>query len=97
MEFVFEAPVGQRVLKNGFMGISLYSKFSKNLPTLWWCFDKKKWVESGTIMPKGGSSHAPCNSYKSFIRHLRKHPELSGYEVVLVSKFIGHNILCKVE
>jgi hypothetical protein len=86
----FEAPKGARVLRHWFMGITTFSIDGN--PSLWWCRKTKKWV-TGEFLTDGGSSHVDCRSYRAFLRHLRKHPELKGYEVVLVSRFRDHNIV----
>jgi hypothetical protein len=85
MTISFQAPLGQRALRRHIMGIASYG--------LWWCYETKQWVKQ----PKGSAStHAPCKSYKAFLRHIRKHPELKGHEVVLVSRFRGNDIIVKV-
>ncbi len=94
MKITFEAEHGCRILRNRWMGITTYRKDDQ--PSLWWCYRTKKWVTSNEKMPDGGTSHAPCKSYKAFLRHLRKHPELKGYEVTFVSRYIGYNITAEV-
>lgn len=82
----FQAPLGQRILRRHILGITTFDG-------LWWCYETKRWVEE----PKGdASTHAPCKSYKAFLRHIRKHTELKGREVVLVSRFRGNDIIVKV-
>jgi hypothetical protein len=76
----FEAPAGTRILRGRFLGITTFDN-------LWWCYSQRKWVEDTR---GSGSSHAPCRSYKAFLRHIRKHPELTS--ATLVSRFEGHNI-----
>lgn len=86
MDIKFQAPLGKRILRHGFMGIT-------NFDRLWWCYETKRWVEE----PNGNAStHAPCKSYKAFLRHIRKHPELKGHEVILVSRFRDYSIIVKV-
>lgn len=81
----FEAPIGQRILRSRFMWITT---FGGDEP-LWW--DGKQWTTSPT---SGYSNCATCHSYKAFLRHLKKHKEsLKGYEVVLVHRYIGFNIV----
>lgn len=83
----FEAPVGTRILRGPFFGITTFG----GEQSLWW--DGKRW----STEPKGPCwTHANCGSYKAFLRHLKKHSkELHGYEVVLVSRFVGHDITAK--
>ena len=86
MEITFQAPIGQRILRRYIMGITTFDG-------LWWCYETKRWVEE----PKcNASTHAPCKSYKAFLRHIRKHPELKGYEVILVSRFRDNDIIVRV-
>jgi hypothetical protein len=93
MNITFEAPLRQRILRNQFMGITVFR--NDDQPSLWWCHATRKWVTITTPMPLGGSTHADCKSYKAFLRHLRKHPELKGYEVYLVSRFHDNNIIAR--
>jgi hypothetical protein len=93
MNITFEARRGQRILRRWFMGITIFS--NDDQPSLWWCNATRKWVPITTPMPLGGSTHAKCKSYRAFLRHLRKHPELKGYEVILVSRFHDHNIIAR--
>lgn len=81
MMVTFDAPSGQRILRSRFLGIQTDSG-------LWWSYDKRRWLEDlggGT-----GSNTAPCQTYKAFLRHIRKHPELT--QATLVSRFVGHDI-----
>jgi hypothetical protein len=63
---------------------------------LWWCVKTKCWVDDVRKASGPASSHAPCKSYRAFLRHIRKHPELKGREVILVSRFIDYDIIAKV-
>lgn len=86
MEITFQAPVRQRILRRYILGITTFDG-------LWWCYETKRWVEE----PKGSAStHASCKSYKAFLRHIRKHPELKGHEVILVSRIRNNDIIVKV-
>lgn len=86
MEITFQAPARQRILRRYILGITTFDG-------LWWCHETKRWVEE----PKGdASTHALCKSYKAFLRHIRKHPELKGHEVILVSRFRDNDIIVKV-
>ncbi len=93
MNITFEAPLRERILRNQFMGITVFR--NDDQPSLWWCNATRKWVTANTPMPLGGSTHADCKSYKAFLRHLRKHPELKDYEVILVSRFHDNNIIAR--
>jgi hypothetical protein len=45
---------------------------------------------------KGASTTLHCRSFKAFKSHLRKHPELQAVKtVVLISRFMGHNITAR--
>jgi hypothetical protein len=93
MNITFEAPKGQRILRGWFMGITVFR--NDDQPSLWWCFQTKKWVTANTPTPAGASTHSDCKSYRAFLRHIRKHPELKGYEVILVSRFRYNNIIAR--
>jgi hypothetical protein len=81
----FEAPVGERLMKR-YRSVTTFA-------SLWWCNDKRKFVSVHDPLPKGGSNHFwPIRSVKAFKRFLRNHPELQGVEVILVSRFEGHNV-----
>ena len=80
--FRFDAPLGERILNSRFIGIT-------NFDGLWWDYELKKWVPE-IVGKEGGSTHAPCRSYKAFLRHIRKHPELK--KAILVSRFEGYCI-----
>ena len=91
MNITFEAPLRQRILRNRFIGITVVRNDDQHF--LWWCIATRKWVTSNTHMPQGGSTHADCKSYRAFLRHLRKHPELKGHVVYLVSCFHDNDII----
>jgi hypothetical protein len=95
MNIMFEAAHGQRILRNSFMGIS--ARRNDDASCMWWCYGTRKWVQRPILLPMGGSNIAPCNSYRAFLRHLRKHPELQGCEVRLNSRFVGCNIVAQVQ
>lgn len=90
MKIEFEAPLGERILRRRSIGITTFPTDSEQ-PGLWWSYEKRQWTEE----PIGGgySTHCDCSSYKAFLRHLKKHKEqLKGYEVILVSRYVGHDI-----
>ena len=87
-KYEFEAPVGTRVLKR-FFGVTNYED-------LWFCSELNEWVNiDGVPENYGASTHALCRSFKAFKRHLRKHPELRGTEVILTSRFMDHNVIAR--
>lgn len=93
MQITFEAPYGQRILKSQFRGITTWRKDDQ--PILWWDHDKREWT---TDLEGRGicSTHAPCRSYKAFLRHIKKHAHmLQGYDVELMNRYIGYCV--KVE
>ena len=90
--FEFEAPKGKRILSSRFMGIKNYHQ------DFWWSHEQKKWLPFTQIEVGWASSHAPCRSFKAFKRHLQRHPELKAAgDVVLISRFIGYNIIARCE
>ena len=98
MMFGWDAPIGQRILKGKgrFVGITTYT-LDNDQPPLWWCCTTRRWVTSTLDVVDFGSTHAPCHSYKAFKRHLKKHLlELQGYDVVLASRYKGHDIKARV-
>ena len=89
MNIEFQAPLGSRFLRRYIMGITTFDG-------LWWCHETKRWVDDVRKAPGVASTHAPCRSYKAFLRHLRKHPELKGHEVILVSRLVDNDIIVRV-
>lgn len=92
MRITFEAPNGHRILRHGFWGITTHATEGASTD-LWWSYEKKAWVDG--VHPHC-SSHAPCKSFKAFLKHIRKHPELRGRRVIFVSRYVGHNISVEV-
>lgn len=86
MEIKFQAPLGQRYLRRWIIGITTFDG-------LWWCYETKRWVKEPKV---SASTHFDCKSYKAFLRHIRKHPELKGHEVILVSRLHDNDIIVKV-
>lgn len=94
-KITFEAPVGTRVLRGRTCGITHFPRNKEELRDLWWIYDYRKWGPIGEVrkLDTSASTHAPCRSYKAFLRHLRRHTEaLKNSEVILVSRFVGHDI-----
>ena len=85
--FKFDAPVGSRILNSRFFGVTHFAD-----EDLWWSYTHKRWLPLAKCI--GTSSNTKIvRSFKAFKRHLRKHPELIACgEVVLVSRYVGHNI-----
>ena len=85
-KFEFDAPVGTRMMKRFFGATTFQSD-------LWYSEVLKKWVPIAEVPDDSlASTHARCNSFKAFKRHLRKHPELRGLEVILASRFMGYDV-----
>ena len=78
----FEAPAGTRILGRQFLGI-------QTKDDLLWCYEQRKWVGYGELKGRGTNT-APCRSYKAFLRHIRKHPNLT--QATLYSRYVGHAI-----
>jgi hypothetical protein len=96
MMFGWDAPLGQRILNSRFIGITAFA-LKDDQPPLWWCYKTRRWVTCISMTTGAASTHAPCNSYKAFRRHLKKHlTELQGYDIILESRYKGHNITAKV-
>ena len=92
----WQSVLGHRILNSRFMGITTFT-LDNDQPPLWWCHETRRWVTSTLDIKRGGSTHAPCRSYKAFQRHLKKHvAELEGYDVILVSRFEGHDVTARV-
>jgi hypothetical protein len=82
----FEAPNGSR-MNYDYWGVTVMSG-----PRSWWGKETRRWYEDAP-QSEPSSTHAPCRSVKAFRRHLRRHQsELHGCEVVLVSRWRGHNV-----
>ena len=92
----FEAGTRKRHLNSRFVGITTFT-LDKDQLHLWWCYKTRKWTTSIVGATEGASTHAPCRSYKAFVRHLKKHvAELEGYDVILVSRFDGYDVSARV-
>lgn len=92
MKITFEAPLGQRFLRRYVWAITTFT-MNSDQPHLWWSDKKKKWISD---TDESCSTHKPCKSYKAFFRHIRKHPELKGCEVILVSWIADNDIHVEV-
>lgn len=92
----FEAPIGKRILKSRFCGLTYYNSHK----TMWWSRKLKKWIAANSNeylnCDHNLSSHADVHSYKAFLRHLKKHTnELKDSQIVLESRFIGYDIIAE--
>lgn len=87
--FTFDAPAGSRILRSRFIGIIHFATAN-----LWWAQTRQCWSTPDTMLDDEiYTNTAPCNSFKAFKRHLRKHPELRELdEVILVSRFRDYDI-----
>ena len=75
-------------IKYGFMGITTFEgewRYHKDLHEWVNHDDNYEWDGSGY------SSHQPCKSVRAFRRKLKKCPK--EVEFILVSRWIGHNII----
>lgn len=89
----FQAKAGTRIHGHGFFGI--HTSFDDK--PLWWDYSARRWIGDDRPSSSAVSSHAPCRSYKAFIRHLKRHRgSLRGRTVTLVSRWVGHDIVAKV-
>jgi hypothetical protein len=64
-------------------------------PNEWYHPEINRWCNSPQATKYGCGTHKGCRSLKAFKRHLRKHPELQGQEVFLVSRWVGYDIEAK--
>lgn len=79
----FDKPKGQRFTKY-FRGIT-------NFDGLWWVPFYHKWLSYNEINGHSAQTYCPCNSLRSFRRHLRKHPEIHD-KAILTSMYKGYNV-----
>lgn len=87
--FIFDAPVGARVLSYGFIGATCLDDGE----FLWW--DGKEWTTTPSV-DREISTHNDIRSFKAFKRHVRQHGHsLKGRTITLVSRYIGHDITWK--
>lgn len=97
MNIKFEAPRGQRILRNHFFGITCFprSESDRWVPFLWWDEANRQWTNDAV---PGSSSHAHCKSYKAFLKHIKKHKNsFKGFDVVLCSHYVGYDIIAEFE
>lgn len=92
MRFEFDAPLGQRYLNRYVLGITVDYVEEGLIKSLWFCWGTRTWVKADIPTPQRACSHAPCNSFRAFKRHLRKHPELKGCCVTLCSRMPENDI-----
>jgi len=71
LKFNFHAPRGCRVMSGGF-GATTFSSY-------WWSYQYKRWCAiDEDVGNEGSSTHAPCKTFRSFNRMLRKNPHMIG-------------------
>ena len=88
-KFEFDQPVGARILRSRFFGVTNYDDY-------WYDLDQKRWHSPDERTNGHASNYATCRSFKAFKRHLRKHPELrKASEVHLRSRYVDYNIVAK--
>ena len=92
LDFDFEAPAGTRILGRDGLGIAVRGLTVDK--DLWWDHELRKWIPlSDPGGRKGSSNHAPCESFKAFRRHIRRHYEsLRGHKVIFISRWVDHNV-----
>lgn len=86
----YEAEANTRILK----GWSVTGTFTFDKRISWFTNDTKKWVSLDGDTSGGASSHAKCNSFRAFKRHLRKHKELQldGLVMIMGNRYPGHAV-----
>jgi hypothetical protein len=84
MKLLYDQCKGKRIKKQ-FMWIQVRNPKGRSL---WWDTSKKIWGENGN------TNCVTCKSVKAFRRHIKKHPELKGCKVILVSEFVSHDVEC---
>jgi len=69
--------------------------------TPWYSYQHKKWVSdtnSDVFGVMGGSNTYGCSTFRHFRKHLDSHPELRTQgDIVLVSRFLGFNVIARWE
>lgn len=90
-ELKFQAEKGQR-LHRYFWQATIMDKLE---PDLWWCDEYNMFLPHEVLRdsPYGYSSHSrPIRTLRAFKRFLRKHHEIRGRTVRLVSRYVGYDI-----
>lgn len=90
-QFIFEAGKPNRVHR--YFWCATIKDFQE--PELWWSYHHNKFLPHDHPELKEyshSSSSKPIRTFRAFRRFLRKHPELQGRRVQLVSRYIGFNI-----
>ena len=83
----FEAPKQQRI--NRYIWVE--PDFDQDVD-LWWSYQFKKWLPLNETGTQGSSSAYYCHSLRAFRKHLKRHPELKGIRMLLVSRFVGCSV-----
>jgi GrpB-like predicted nucleotidyltransferase (UPF0157 family) len=90
-EFIFEASKPERVHR--YFWCATVMDWQK--PDLWWCDHSNKFLPHGhPDLEKHCHSNnsKPIRTLRAFRRFLRKHPELRGRRVRLVSRYVGFDV-----
>ena len=86
-KFTYDAESRGRILegRRNFCGVTTTERihFYPNL---------KMWDETHIEYERWSTHDDNCRGFRSFKRYLRNHPELKGYEVILVSRYENHHI-----
>lgn len=110
-DYEFEAPKGTRVLGHMGCGITVINPetcmtwcFARRQ----WFTSGETYTEPsrrtgepnsyiGKEFTKGGSSHAPCRSFKAFKRHVKRHhKKLVGCKVIYCHRYRGHDVVVQL-
>jgi hypothetical protein len=86
-KLTFEAPAGKRNHQLGLWITTMTKGGGGNVS--WYSKDEGKWVANAVY---GSSNCFECTCIRSFKKHLRKHPELKGEKVCLVSRYHGLDV-----
>jgi len=60
--------------------------------SLWYNYDAKKWQPMRNTDAAFSNVFNGVKTFKSFQRHLRKHPELQGYTVIWINRYRGLSV-----
>lgn len=84
IKFKFTSPKGQRILKQ---------MWGVRVPGLWFVPDQNIWVHSlAGVFTKYTTYDTSVKSFKAFKRYIKRHPELYGEKVILVSEYANQDI-----
>jgi hypothetical protein len=60
---------------------------------MWWSNEKKTFVKHSEIGQRGGCTHSRHQTYRSYLRFLRKNPQLKGNAIILISLYQHNDII----